>query len=240
MTVQQEKQPAAGAAEWDLYWKKAAEPKRQGLYQVIAKFYRDQIISRSAAAILSKHFADSDGRNYLHAGCGSGGSDQRLPMERARFHFLDISPEALNLHRRQPMGLKRSYACGDIFRLPYASGSLDGLFNFGVMEHFTEPQISAILSEFRRVLKPDGRMVLFWPPDFGLSVLALGAFTGVANRFRKQPLKLHPDEVSRIHSFRWLRDRMRRDRLRLLRAEFGPGDLFTYVAVVAEKEPPAP
>lgn len=224
------------AMDWDLYWGKAAQPERQGPYQVIAKFYRDQIISRSAAAVLSRHFADAADRSYLHAGCGSGGSDQRLGFTRSRFHFLDLSPVAIRLHRRQPMSLRRSYACGDIFRLPYASGSMDGIFNFGVMEHFTEAQIADILGEFKRILKDGGRMVLFWPPDFGLSVLALGSFLKVANAFRKEPLKLFPDEVSRIHSFGWVRGLMRENRLQVLRTEFGPRDLFTYVAVVAKKE----
>ena len=220
---------------WDLYWQKAAKPERQGVYQVIAKFYRDQIISRSAANILSGHFLDEEGKNYLHAGCGSGGSDQRIPLRRPKFHFVDISPVAIQLHQRQPMPLRRRYACGDIFRLPYGTGSMDGVFNFGVMEHFSEPEIERILSEFKRVLKPDGRMALFWPPDFGLSVLALGLFTGVANRFRKRPLKLHPDEISRIHSFGWIRATMERSGLKILRTEFGPRDLFTYVAVIAAK-----
>lgn len=221
---------------WDLYWTRAADPGRQGPYQVIAKFYRDQIISRSAADALSRYFPDGPDRNYLHAGCGSGGSDQRIPLQRPRFHFMDLSPVAIQLHRKQPMRLKRSYACGDIFNLPYASRSMDGIFNFGVMEHFSEPQIAQILSEFKRVLKAGGLMVLFWPPDFGLSVIALGCFTGIVNRFRREPLKLHPDEISRVHSFRWLRHLLRQSGLAMTRAEFGPGDLFTYVAVVATAE----
>lgn len=221
--------------DWGFYWARAQDRKKWGLYERVAKFYRDQIISRSAARVLRHTFEDSGGRRYLHAGCGSGGSDQRIPFRQAQFHFLDLSPVALELHQRQPMGLRRSYLCGDILRLPYAAASIDGIFNFGVMEHFTEPQIEAILSEFRRVLKSDGQMVLFWPPDFGLSVLALGAFTGVVNRFRKEPLKLHPDEISRIHSFRWVRELMQRNQLRVLGTEFGPRDLFTYVAVIATK-----
>ena len=224
------------SAEWDLYWTRAAEPCRRGPYQVIAKFYRDQIISRSAARVLSRYFPDGPDRNYLHAGCGSGGSDRRLSLSGSRFHFLDLAQAALKLHQGKAMVLKRTYACGDIFRLPYASNSMDGIFNFGVMEHFTEEQIPLILSEFKRVLKPGGRMILFWPPDFGLSVIALGLFTAVANRFRREPIKLHPDEISRVHSFQWIRQVLELSRLKLLRTEFGWRDLFTYVAVVAEKE----
>lgn len=221
---------------WDLYWSKADRPEQRGLYQVIARFYRDQIISRSAARILARHFENAPDKRYLHAGCGSGGSDRRIALDRAQFDFLDLSPVALRLHRRQPLSLRRRYLCGDIFRLPYASASMDGIFNFGVMEHFTQEQIGSILTEFRRVLKPDGRVALFWPPEFGLSVRVLSNFLRVVNAFRKEPLKLYPDEISRIQSFRWVHQLMQRSRFRVLRAEFGPGDLFTYVAVIAEPE----
>ncbi len=224
--------------DWNLYWAKAQGIQRKkGLYEVIAKFYRDQIISRSAARLLSRYFPDEQGRRYLHAGCGSGGSDWRISLGRPRFHFLDIASVALALHRRQPIRLKRHYSGGDIFRLPYRDASMDGIFNFGVMEHFTEEEIGRILAEFRRVLDARGRVVLFWPPDFGLSVIALAFFLGVVNRFRREPLKLYPDEISRIKSFRWARELMEGNGFRVLRLEFGPGDLFTYVAVAAEKAP---
>ena len=36
---------------------------------------------------------------------------------------------------------------GDILRLPFRSGSLDGIWNVGVMEHFTCDQINAIMQE---------------------------------------------------------------------------------------------
>ncbi len=220
---------------WDLYWSRAHRPERRGLYQRIAKLCRDQIISRSAARILARHFQDDPQRRYLHAGCGSGGSDQRIRLPRAQFHFLDISPVAIRLHWEQAMKLRRQYLCGDIFRLPYANGSMDGIFNFGVMEHFTQGQIRRILAEFHRVLRPGGRVVLFWPPEFGLSVLVLSNFLRVVNAFRKEPLALYPEEISRIRSFRWVREILQRSRFRVLGTEFGPGDLFTYVAVAASK-----
>lgn len=222
--------------DWDRYWMREMDSRQRGVYQIIAKFYRDQIISRSAAHFLSRNFVNADGRRYLHAGCGSGGSDQRLTWAGPRFHFLDLSYTALQLHGRQPLKLQRNYVCGDLFHLPYASHSMDGIFNFGVMEHFSTEQISSIVSEFRRVLKDDGKMVLFWPPDFGLSVLVLRSFLKAANLFRKEPWKLHPDEISRIRSFRWIRELMERHHLRVLQTEFGPRDLFTYVVVVAEKK----
>lgn len=221
------------AQAWDLYWARAEQGGRAGWYERIAKFYRDQIISRAAARILCRHFTNDPQRRYLHAGCGSGGSDQRIPLDRAGFHFLDLSPAALGLHARQSLRVRRRYVCGDLFRLPYAAHSMDGIFNFGVMEHFTLREIWGILAEFKRVLRPEGRLVLFWPPNFGLSVMALTSFQRVVNLFRRNPLQLHPAEISRVRSFGWVRRLMGDCGWRVLRTEFGPGDLFTYVAVVA-------
>ncbi len=233
--LQYKPESSALQSDWDHYWRRTRETHTRGFYERIAEFYRDQIISRSAARILRRELQDSENRLYLHAGCGSGGSDRRIVFQKARFHFLDISPIALDLHRRQPLNIRRSYLGGNLFALPYPAGAADAIFNFGVMEHFTEREIGFLLEEFHRVLKPGGRVILFWPPNFGLSVLALSAFIGVANRFRKTPLKFHPDEVSRIPSFPWARAVLARHRFQTIRMEFGWKDLFTYVAVIARR-----
>ncbi|MBI3011116.1 MAG: glycosyltransferase, partial [Candidatus Omnitrophica bacterium] len=157
-----------GGMDWDEYWANAKR-RRPGCYDRIAEFYRRHIISRAAAAILAPHLPDEADRRYLHAGCGSGGSDLRLPLRRARVHALDLSVAALALNRSRRLPFSSWYVCGDLFRLPYQSATMDGVFNFGVMEHFDDQDIEAILAECHRVLKPDGRLILFWPPEFGLS-----------------------------------------------------------------------
>jgi len=225
--------PAAPAMDWDQYWTRAGDT-RHGVYEIIAEFYRRQIISRMAAHVLRRHLPDEVGRHYLHAGCGSGGADQRWQLARAVVHALDRSVIALGLNRSRGLPFTQRHVCGDLFRLPYRSQAMDGIFNFGVMEHFHVPEIEQILVEFRRVLKPGGRLVLFWPPNFGLSVIALAAFVKFVNLFRQVPLKLHPDEVARIPSFSWLRALMQRKHFRVTRILFGWRDLFTYVVVVAE------
>ncbi len=52
---------------------------------------------------------------------------------------------------------------GDIFCLPFQRNSVDGVWNVGVMEHFTHDQIDQIMREFHRVLKPKGQFVITTP-----------------------------------------------------------------------------
>jgi SAM-dependent methyltransferase len=227
-------EPRHGTA-WDGYWSRARGTERPGLYERFAECYRRQFISRFGAHMLATYLRNESGRHYLHAGCGSGGSDQRLTFDLPTFHELDYSMVALQMNRERTMAIRRRFLCGDLLALPYRSETIDGIFNFGVMEHFDEEAIGRILAEFRRVLKPDGHLVIFWPPAFGLSVLVLSSWLGIVNRFRREPLRLYPDEVSRLKSFGWVRQLMARHGFRVIRTQFGWRDLFTQVGVVATK-----
>ena len=57
--------------------------------------------------------------------------------------------------------------------MPFKSNFFEIIFNLGVMEHFDENQIKNILTEFKRTLTKDGKLILFWPPKYGLSVMFL-------------------------------------------------------------------
>ena len=61
---------------------------------------------------------------------------------------------------RDPRGLRYG-VCADALGLPFKDGSLDGLSAFDVVEHV--PDEHALLAEFRRVLKPDGRLLVSVP-----------------------------------------------------------------------------
>ena len=74
-----------------------------------------------------------------------------------------------------------------IFSVPVPDSSFDGIYNLGVMEHFTEDEIMGILKEFHRVLKSNGKIILFWPPEYGLSVQFLKFAHFILNKiFRKK------------------------------------------------------
>lgn len=227
--------PEIRGKNWDQYWRDSDQ--NRGWFARIAKFYRRFIISPMVRHYFHRYFTDEPHRLYLHAGCGSAESDNRIQFQRATFVMMDISPDALAIARRKTRFRNAHFVCGDIFHPPFRENAVDGIWNLGVMEHFYEPEITTIFTALARILKPGRRSVIFWPPRYGLSVIVLTTFLGVVNRFRKQPLVLYPDEVSRFATADWAQRLVAPAGLRVARTHFGPRDAFTYVVLVLEKPP---
>ena len=219
--------------DWSEYWDEAAEDK--GLYAVIAKFYRRSLISRAVHHYFRRYFADDPGKVYLHAGCGSGESDNRIGFKQATFVLLDLSPEALRIARARTTLPNVHLVAGDIFRPPFRPASIDGLWNLGVMEHFHEPEISRIFEALGPALKPNARCLIFWPPHYGTSVVGLNALLFVTNRIFRRRLQLQPDEVARYWSKGWAQRLMRASGLVVERSHFSWRDFWTYVILVVTK-----
>lgn len=141
---------------WDGYWKR--KPSLSGLlYELTAAIYRQAVIRPNLERALRREFPR--GARLLHAGCGSGQVDERLHAD-FQITAADISPEALSLYSRNNPGAHR-LDHADIFALPYSDGEFDGVYNLGVVEHFPRHDIVRMLREFRRILRPGGKIVIF-------------------------------------------------------------------------------
>ena len=104
------------------------------------------------------------------------------------------------------------------------------------MEHFTEEDIHKILLEFHRVLKPYAKMVIFWPPVFGLTVNVLDFAHFVLNKLFRTKIKLHPDEITRVTSERQMKNLFEKAGFTLVEYYFGIRDFFTQAVIVVQKE----
>jgi SAM-dependent methyltransferase len=113
--------------------------------------------------------------------------------------------------------------------------SFDGIYNLGVMEHFSDDQIRKILREYHRILKDDGIIILFWPPRFGATVIVLKGIHFVLNTVLRRDVRLHPPEPSLIRSKRQAASYAASGGFRLAAYDFGIRDLFTYAVLVLEK-----
>ncbi|MFN8388825.1 MAG: glycosyltransferase [Bdellovibrionota bacterium] len=215
---------------WDDYWEGQKRGGRM-VYDAIASLYRKLLIRPNLNRFVRRYFPR--GAELLHAGCGGGQVDRDL-QDYAQITGLDISVNALNYYR-QNNGESSKLLHGSIFEIPVAAGSYDGAYNLGVMEHFTEEEITRILGELYRVLKPGGRIVLFWPPEYGLSVRFFKLLERVFQLFGKRDSTFHPPEVSRIRSKDQVTALLERSGFRVEEYYFGPRDLFTQVMIAAAK-----
>ena len=216
---------------WDEYWLKPRSPLHRA-YGGIAALYRKFLIKRNLNRLIAANFPP--GSRLLHAGCGSGQVDTDVTEEYA-VTALDLSAPALKIYQ-QLHDNAHHLVRGTIFSLPIKDDSLDGIYHLGVMEHFDEPEIQRILTEFNRVLKPGGKMMVFWPPRFGLSVRVLASAHFALNRVLRRYVRLHPDEITLLKSETHVQELFERAQFTVDHYYFGVQDLFTYCMLVVSKQ----
>jgi dolichol-phosphate mannosyltransferase len=215
---------------WNEYWDKK-NGKSTVAYDAIATFYRNAVIRRRLETTLKAEFAADS--KLLHAGCGSGQVDANLHRY-ARITAIDISSSALDIYRREnPDATEVRHA--DLFALPFENESFDGAYNLGVVEHFGRDELKRILSELHRVLKPGGRLVVFWPHARATSVAVLNSAHFVLNNVLHKNVRLHPPEVSLLHSREEAADVLASGGFALTSYRFGVQDLFVQAVVVATR-----
>jgi len=227
--------PPAGEMreDWDAYWagQRHTRPERSA-YDVIARFYRNYLIRPTLNRVLRDVF--SPGTRLLHAGCGGGEVDADI-VDLMQVTALDISPRAVALYR-QRYGQKAKVVEGNIFELARAvPETFEGIYNLGVMEHFSEDQIVEIFRQFHQRLEAGGRIVILWPPVFGLSVIALHIIHFVLNGILRRGVVLHPAEPTKVRSRRQVRELLSKAGFDLVQFRFGPSDAFTYCIVVGAR-----
>ncbi|MCU1687891.1 MAG: methyltransferase [Amycolatopsis sp.] len=105
-----------------------------------------------------------DGHRVLDVGCGTGNllrsTGKRYP--KAELVGLDPDPKALARARRKARraGVAVRLDRGFAQELPYADGSFDRVFSSLMLHHLDSAAKDELLAEVRRVLRPDGLLVL--------------------------------------------------------------------------------
>jgi len=100
----------------------------------------------------------SSGR-LLDAGCGTGLVSKRLQAAVPILIGVDLSIGML----RQAVARGQTVVQAELGALPFRDGAFDGIFSFKVLAHV--PGLRQALEELKRVIRPDGVMVLeFYNP----------------------------------------------------------------------------
>jgi ubiquinone/menaquinone biosynthesis C-methylase UbiE len=147
---------------------------------------------------------------------------------------VDKSAAAIRTYRKNNPSA-HSVESADIMALPFASASFDGAYNLGVLEHFTKTEIEKILNELNRVIKPEGKLVIFWPHARATSVAVLKGVHWFLRDVLDKPEPLHPPEISLLRSKQWVADILAKSGFTLEKYSFGAGDFFVQAIIVAQK-----
>jgi len=105
-----------------------------------------------------------DGHRVLDVGCGTGNLLRSTGRRHRKVELVGLDPDPKMLARagrkarrvRLTMRLDRGFAQ----ELPYPDGSFDRVFSSLMLHHLDTASKDELLSEVRRVLRPDGMLVL--------------------------------------------------------------------------------
>lgn len=149
------------------------------------------------------------GQQVLELGCGTAYFTRELVSTGAQITAIDISPELLEVARRECSGTNVRFEVENAYALTYADESFDSVVGSSVLHHL---EIDAALSEIYRVLKPCGS-IYFTEPNMMNPQIALQKNVPAI----KKRLGDSPDETA---FFRWpLQRRLERAGFREVRIE---------------------
>ncbi|HZG00490.1 MAG TPA: class I SAM-dependent methyltransferase [Chitinophagales bacterium] len=119
--------------------------------------YRDYVSSR----IILKHLRLKRNHTVLDYGCGVGRVSRFLSAKCEAIHAVDYTPAMIETAQKLPVPANVHYALLQDDGLPYPNSFFDCVFTFWVLVHSTDNELMHQLEEFKRVLKPGGRIALF-------------------------------------------------------------------------------
>jgi len=226
-------------SEWDTYWLKENKIENK-IYDLMAVRYRKYVIKPYLKKYLHSYFYKGD--ILLHAGCGSGQVEDNDINNTFTIIGMDMSQNALKLYKSNHEN--HILICGDVSENGLKNESVDGIYNLGLIEHFTTEQIKLILLEFNRILKPNGTVLIFAPPEYGLTVIFFKIVDYILNSLLKKDIWFQPcpqsePEINRIQSRKWMENIVENTGFVITEFNFDCSDLYTHVAVVLKKINPS-
>jgi ubiquinone/menaquinone biosynthesis C-methylase UbiE len=127
------------------------------------------LLTFGRAARLRERTADlagiKTGETVLEVGCGTGQLSQRARRRvgpNGRVHGIDPSGEMIQVARQKAAraGLDIDYRVASIEALPFPDASVDVVLSSLMMHHLPADLKARGLAEVKRVLKPDGRLLI--------------------------------------------------------------------------------
>lgn len=130
--------------------------------------------------------ANMVGNKYvLDVACGEGYGSNLLSYKAQKVCGVDVSIEAVENARKWYLRNNLEFFVADATKLPFQDGIFDMVVSFETIEHLSEENQHLFLSEAKRVLKPDGLLVISTPD------------INIYNKYDKIPNHFHIKEFSK-------------------------------------------
>jgi ubiquinone/menaquinone biosynthesis C-methylase UbiE len=166
-------------------------------------------VARFKAAVRACEPSDAAVLDY---GCGTGEIAAALAAEGYRVTAADISPEMLAVARQLATDVSTVLLDHASSCLPFADAAFDVVVSSSVLEYVSDPV--QLLQEFRRILKPDGRLIVTVPdPDHPVRgreavFRRIGALPVIRRVVARSPLRAYARylqlSINRFPTSHWL------------------------------------
>jgi len=130
-------------------------------YQAYAGMY-DRLfdsMNKGLKLVGVRMFRPSRGMSILDVGCGTGSHLELYQRYKCDLYGIDLSPSMLAIARER-LGDTAQLDLGDASDMPYEDGRFDLIISMLSLHEMSPGTRSGVLSEIKRVLKPDGRILL--------------------------------------------------------------------------------
>lgn len=164
----------------------------KAFYNKIAKVYDllAQHTEQPMRDIGLQMLAAQPGETLLEIGFGTGHCLVELARAvgpTGRVLGIDLSESMLHLARslaqKEKLEDRMELHCGDAAKLPFEAESLDGIFTSFTLELFDTPELPEVLTEWRRVLRPGGRLAVVAISKEGKQGLVMKAYEWTHKHF---------------------------------------------------------
>lgn len=110
---------------------------------------------RKQKNIIKEYFTTDKNESVLDLGCGTGEFSPFFPEE--SYIGIDIDERNINYAKAH---YQRKFLTADAGKLPFDDNSFSKILILGVLHHLNDEDCLRVLEEAKRVLKPDGKMLV--------------------------------------------------------------------------------
>jgi ubiquinone/menaquinone biosynthesis C-methylase UbiE len=148
---------------WKTYWERRAEQSLSDYEYDRGRSPRGQEIELLSEEELLSFIQPEPGDTILDAGCGSGVNIARLHSKVGSIIAMDFSKGSVERARKRVelFGIGNvEVVQGNITDIPLATGSVDKVLCMSVLQYLTDAEVRESFTEFRRILKDGGILIL--------------------------------------------------------------------------------